>query len=222
MKIFVGYDPKEDIAYQVCRYSISKHNPSTKVFPIIQQELKNLGLYYRDFDPLSSTEFSFTRFLVPHLSEHSGWSLFCDCDFVWLDDVQNLFNLCDDRYAVMVVKHDYVPKKLFKMDGKIQTLYPRKNWSSMVLWNCEHESNKKLSIKDINEKPGSYLHQFNWLIDDEIGEVPVEWNWLVGWNGGSEPKAVHYTEGGPWFENYKDCEYNYIWNQYHSEYLNDS
>jgi lipopolysaccharide biosynthesis glycosyltransferase len=222
MKVFVGYDPKEDIAYQVCRYSISKHNPSTKVFPIIQQELRNLGLYYRDFDPLSSTEFSFTRFLVPHLSEHSGWSLFCDCDFVWLDDVQNLFNLCDDRYAVMVVKHDYVPKKLFKMNGKIQTVYPRKNWSSMVLWNCEHESNKKLSINDINKKPGSYLHQFNWLVDDEIGEVPVEWNWLVGWNSRSEPKALHYTEGGPWLDNYKDCEYNSIWNQYHTEYLNHS
>jgi lipopolysaccharide biosynthesis glycosyltransferase len=222
MKVFVGYDPKEDIAYRVCRYSISKHNPSTTVFPIIQQELRNLGLYYRDFDPLSSTEFSFTRFLVPHLSKHSGWALFCDCDFVWLDDVQKLFNLCDDRYAVMVVKHDHRPQNLIKMDGKIQSCYPRKNWSSMVLWNCEHESNKKLSIKYINEKPGSYLHQFNWLSDKEIGQIPVEWNWLVGWNSGSNPKALHYTEGGPWFENYKDCEYNYIWNQYYDEYLSVS
>jgi lipopolysaccharide biosynthesis glycosyltransferase len=219
MKIFVGYDPREDIAYKVCKYSILKHNSTINIKPIIQKELRELGLYYREIDLLSSTEFSFTRFLVPYLSEYSGWTLFCDCDFLWLEDVQHLFNLCDDRYAVMVVKHNYKPESLIKMGGKIQTVYPRKNWSSMVLWNCKHPSNKKLTIQNINEKSGRYLHQFKWLHNEEIGEVPVEWNWLVGWNYGSTPKAIHYTEGGPWLEEFKYCEYSDIWNQYHDEYV---
>jgi lipopolysaccharide biosynthesis glycosyltransferase len=222
MKVFIGYDFEQDIVYKVCKYSILKQNSDIKIFPLVQKELRDKGIYYRDFDPFSSTEFSFTRFLVPHLSNYKGWSLFCDCDFLWLEDIKNLFELCDEKYAVMVVKHNYIPKTLVKMNGKVQTNYPRKNWSSMVLWNCEHPSNKKLSLLNVNQKPGSYLHQFKWLDDNEIGQLPVEWNWLVGWNSGSKPKALHYTEGGPWFDNYKDCEYNYIWNQYYDEYLNDS
>jgi lipopolysaccharide biosynthesis glycosyltransferase len=218
MNVFVGYDSREDIVYRVCKYSILKHNCLVNVIPIVQKELRSEGLYYRGMDVLSSTEFSLTRFLVPHLSNYRGWSLFCDCDFVWLEDIQNLFDLCDNKYAVMVVKHNYKPKSSIKMDGKIQTTYPRKNWSSMILWNCNHSSNKKLTIETINTCDPSYLHQFKWLKNDEIGEVPVEWNWLVGWNTGSIPKAIHYTEGGPWFDNYKDCEYNHIWNQYYDEY----
>jgi lipopolysaccharide biosynthesis glycosyltransferase len=222
MNVFVGYDSREDIAYRVCKYSILKHNSLVNVIPIIQKELRSEGLYYREIDALSSTEFSLTRFLVPHLSNYMGWSLFCDCDFVWLEDIQNLFDLCDNKFAVMVVKHNYKPKSLLKMDGKVQTIYPRKNWSSMILWNCEHPSNKKLTIQTINTCDPSYLHQFKWLKDDEIGEVPIEWNWLVGWNTGSIPKSIHYTEGGPWFDNCKDCEYNYIWNQYYGEYVSSS
>ncbi len=219
MNVFVGYDSREDIAYRVCKYSLLKHNPSVKVIPIVQKELRLSGNYYREIDFLSSTEFSLTRFLVPHLSNHTGWSLFCDCDFIWLEDVKNIFDLCQNKFAVMVVKHNYYPVNGTKMDGKVQHLYPRKNWSSMVLWNCEHPSNRKLTIETINNCDPSYLHQFKWLNDDEIGEVPVEWNWLVGWNSGSTPKAIHYTEGGPWIIGNSNCDYSEVWNQYHTEYL---
>jgi lipopolysaccharide biosynthesis glycosyltransferase len=219
MNVFVGYDSREDIVYRVCKYSLLKHNPSVNVIPIIQKELRLSGNYYREPDSLSSTEFSLTRFLVPHLSNHTGWSLFCDCDFVWLEDVKNIFNLCQNQFAVMVVKHNYYPVNGNKMDGKIQYLYPRKNWSSMVLWNCEHPSNRKLTIETINNCNPSYLHQFKWLSDDEIGEVPVEWNWLVGWNSDSIPKAIHYTEGGPWILGNSNCDYGEVWNQYYNEYV---
>lgn len=219
MNVFVGYDSREDIVYRVCKYSLLKHNPSVNVIPIVQKELRLSGNYYRETDFLSSTEFSLTRFLVPHLSNHTGWSLFCDCDFVWLEDVKNIFDLCQNQFAVMVVKHNYYPSNGTKMDGKIQHLYPRKNWSSMVLWNCEHPSNRKLTIETINNCNPSYLHQFKWLSDDEIGEVPVEWNWLVGWNSGSIPKAIHYTEGGPWIPGNSNCDYGEVWNQYHNEYV---
>ena len=219
MKIFVGYDSTQDIAHKVCEYSIHKHQKDIEVIPLKQSELRKNGEYYRELDPLSSTEFSFTRFLVPHIMNYKGWCVFCDCDFVWLEDINNLFSLRDDKYAVMVVKHNYHPKKLIKMGNKIQSSYPRKNWSSLVLWNCSHPSNQKLTVEKVNTETGSYLHQFQWLKDEEIGELPVEWNWLSGWNSGAVPKAIHYTEGGPWLKGYEDCEYSYVWNEYHREYF---
>jgi len=218
MKVFVGYDTSQDIAYKVCEYSIRKHQKDVEVIPIKQNQLRESGDYYRKEDHLSSTEFSFTRFLVPHLMNYEGWCVFCDCDFVWLEDIHNLFKLCNDKYAVMVVKHNYNPKKLLKMGSKLQTSYPRKNWSSMILWNCNHPSNQKLTIEQVNNERGSYLHQFQWLRDEEIGELPVEWNWLAGWNSGAVPKTIHYTEGGPWLKGYENCEYSYVWNEYHLEY----
>jgi len=218
MKVFVGYDTTQDIAYRVCEYSIRKHRKGVEVLPLNQNELSKNGNYYRKEDHLSSTEFSFTRFLVPHLMNYQGWCVFCDCDFVWLEDINNLFSLRDDKYAAMVVKHNYHPKKLVKMGNKIQSSYPRKNWSSMVLWNCSHPSNKELTVEKVNTKTGSHLHQFQWLTDNEIGELPVEWNWLAGWNSGAVPKVIHYTEGGPWLKGYEDCEYSYVWNEYYREY----
>ena len=177
-------------------------------------------MYYREKDNLSSTEFTFTRFLVPFLSKNKGWSIFCDCDFVWLGDIAELIKNKDDKYAVMCVKHDYNPSNKTKMDGKIQNHYPRKNWSSMVLWNNEHASNKKLTIKDVNTKDGKYLHRFGWLKDDEIGEVDYTWNWLVGWyklEVKNYPKAIHFTEGGPWHKGFENCEFSDIYKQFKKE-----
>lgn len=215
MNVFIGYDSREDIAFQVCKYSIVKHQPHAKIFPIKQADLT--GIYNRPVDPQSSTEFSFTRFLVPYLSSYNGWALFADCDFLFLDDVSKLFDLVETKYAVMVVKHNYQPLNKFKMDGKIQHVYPRKNWSSLILFNCSHPSNQQLTPTLINSATGQYLHQFSWLDDIEIGELDFNWNWLVGWNKIGNPKALHYTEGGPWFENYKDCEYSDLWLKYYSE-----
>ena len=214
--IYIGYDTREDIAYQVSKFSLVSKSDDINVNPLKLTELKDKKLYWRDEDKLGSTEFTFSRFLVPELNEFKGWALFCDCDLLFLEDVNELFNLADDKYAIMCVQHDYNPGEGTKMDGKHQTIYPRKNWSSVVLWNCGHESNKKVNKDLINhpETTGKYLHRFSWLKDEEIGAIPHHWNWLAGWYKEPKdgtPKAIHYTEGGPWFENYRFCEYHQNW-----------
>jgi lipopolysaccharide biosynthesis glycosyltransferase len=222
MKIFVGYDTREDITYQVCEYSILKHQPIAEIIPLKQKDLRSKGVYNRPEDNLGSTEFTFTRFLVPYLSEYTGWALFVDCDFVFVEDISHLFNQADDRYAVMVAKHDYTPKEGIKMDGKKQLPYPRKNWSSMILWNCGHPANRQLDLKTINEQSGQYLHRFQWLKDEEIGSISYEWNWLINWYQEPQdgvPKALHYTEGGPWFKDYRHCEYHQVWKKYLTEMM---
>ena len=223
MKVFIGYDIREDIAYQVCEYSIHKHQPDAEVIPLKQRELRESGIYYRDIDKLASTEFTFTRFLVPYLTDYKGWAVFTDCDFVFVDDVQKMFDNADDRYAVMVVKHDYTPKEGMKMDGCKQLPYPRKNWSSSILWNCGHPSNRQVDLEMVNTQTGQYMHRFQWLKDEEIGELKPEWNWLAGWYEESpevgKPKAIHYTEGGPWFQEYRRCPYHKTWKKYLKEML---
>jgi lipopolysaccharide biosynthesis glycosyltransferase len=181
------------------------------------KELREAGLYTRPIDPLSTTEFTFSRFLIPYITNYKGWAVFCDCDFVWTADVAELFAQADDRYAVMVVKHDYTPAPGVKMDNQKQMPYPRKNWSSMILWNCAHPANRAVTPELVNKETGQYLHRFSWLKDEEIGSVDHSWNWLVGWYKApkdGEPKVLHYTEGGPWFKEYRDCEYNGVWKKY--------
>ena len=220
MKIFIGYDSREDIAYQVAKYSIEKNCKYPEQLEIVPLKLRDLikeGHYTRDVDPLASTEFTFSRFLLPHLTDYDGWALFIDCDFLYMTDIRKLFQLRDDRYAVMCAQHDYTPKEGTKMDGQKQHNYPRKNWSSMVMWNCAHPSNKKITKELVNDPQttGQYLHRFSWLDDDEIGVLSHEWNWLVGWYnqdaGDGRPKALHYTEGGPWFKATERCEYAVDW-----------
>ena len=215
-KVFVGYDPREDIAYQVCKHSIARRNKEVLVRPLVQKELREAGWYTRPIDPLSSTEFTFTRFLIPELCDYKGWALFMDCDMILLTDIQELFDQADEKYAVMCVHHDYTPREGFKMDGQKQSIYPRKNWSSVMLFNCGHPSNKQINSSVVNNTAitGKYLHRFSWLQDSEIGQLSHEWNWLTDWYKEPEdgkPKLLHYTEGGPWFENYRDCDYHKEW-----------
>lgn len=222
MKIFIGYDSREDLASQVCKHSILTHQPSADIHLLKQPQLREQGIYYRSYDSLGSTEFSITRFLVPYINNYQGWALFCDCDFLFLTDIAELFALADDSYAVMCVKHEYTPDKQTKMDGAVQHQYPRKNWSSLVLYNCSHPSNSRLNIELVNNSTGLDLHRFAWLQDNEIGELPLAWNWLVGWNQeprDGSPKALHYTEGGPWFQQYRQCEYSQLWIQYLNQTL---
>ena len=222
MKVFVGYDSREQIAYDVCEYSILKYNRNARVIPLKQDELREQKLYWRDNDPLSSTEFTFTRFLVPHLCNYQGWALFVDCDFLFQINIEEIFALADDRYAAMVVKHDYNPPEGIKMDGQKQLAYPRKNWSSMILWNCGHPNNQKLTTDLVNKETGQFLHRFSWLKDDMIGELNCQYNWLVNHYHepkDGKPKLIHYTEGGPWFENYQHCEYGYHWERMRAEYV---
>jgi len=222
MKIFVGWDSREDIAYQVCRSSIIRRRDSAEVIPLKQDELREQGIYTREVDPMSSTEFTFTRFLVPYLMNYEGWAIFCDCDFLFLEDVKHLFDLKDERYAVMVVKHDYNPPAGTKMDGQQQLPYPRKNWSSLMLINCGHPKNKQgLTPQQVNLQDGQFLHRFSWLEDHEIGDISHQWNWLVGHYKQPQngiPMAIHYTEGGPWFDNYAHCEYGALWERERNVY----
>ena len=224
--VYIGYDTREDIAYQVSKYSIINKSNNILVHPLKLAELKDNKLYWREEDKLGSTEFTFSRFLVPELNQFKGWALFCDCDLLFMADINNLFALADDKYALMCVQHDYNPGEGLKMDGKQQTVYPRKNWSSVVLWNCGHESNKKINRELVNnpDTTGKYLHRFSWLEDHEIGSIPHHWNWLAGWYEepkDGKPKAIHYTEGGPWFENYRFCEYHQLWKDTLSEMMDN-
>ncbi|KAF4380338.1 hypothetical protein F8388_024631 [Cannabis sativa] len=226
-KIFVGYDPREDIAYQVCRHSLLKHSSiPLQIIPIVQSQLRDKSLYWRQRNQLESTEFSFTRFLTPYLADYQGWAMFVDCDFLYLSDIKQLVDLLDDKFALMCVQHDYTPKETTKMDGAVQTVYPRKNWSSMVLYNCSHPKNKILTPELVNTETGAFLHRFQWLEDDEIGSVPFVWNFLEGHNkvvegdSNTYPKAVHYTRGGPWFEAWKHCEFADLWLNEMEDYLN--
>ena len=226
MNVYIGYDSREDLAYQVSNYSIKSQSKNTSVIPLKLNDLRSKGFYSRGEDKLGSTEFTFSRFLVPILNNYEGWALFCDCDILFLRPIDELFSLVNDEFAVMCVQHDYQPKSKSKMDGKVQSIYPRKNWSSLVLWNCSHPSNKKITTKLINDPDttGKYLHRFSWLEDNEIGSISHEWNWLAGWyeepKDGS-PKAIHYTEGGPWFAAYRFCEYHEIWKKYLQEMMSD-
>ena len=214
MKVYVGYDTREDIAYQVCEHSIKRRNGQTEVIPLKQKDLREQGLYTREPDKLASTEFTFTRFFVPYLNNYKGWAVFCDCDFVWRISPTELEQYCDNSKAVVCVQHDYKPKEGLKMHGQIQLQYPRKNWSSMVLWNCGHPKNKVLTPELLNTESGKFLHRFSWLNDSDIGNLPPIYNWLVSWYQEPKdgtPKILHYTEGGPWFENYRNCEYADVW-----------
>ena len=223
INFFIGYDPKEDIAYRICKYSLLKRASTTvKVFSLKLDELIAKKLYTRTVDPLASTQFTYSRFLVPKLMNYTGWAVFCDCDFIFLDDVNNLIKNLDDSKAVYCVQHDYTPKEKHKMDGQKQTIYPRKNWSSFILFNCSHPSTKNLTVETVNSENGAYLHQFKWCKNEEIGKLDERWNWLEGWTSNhnhNKPFAVHYTRGGPWFSEWQDVEYAKEWINERDEYL---
>jgi len=215
MKIFIGWDSREDIAYQVCRESLLRHTSiELDIQPIKQQEMREKNLYWREHDPLSSTEFSFTRFLTPYLAGYKGWAVFMDCDFLWRGDIATLQQYMNPYFGAFVVQHDYKPKEATKMDGRVQHQYPRKNWSSMILFNCGHLHIKALTPEVVNRESGMYLHQIRFLWDACIGDLPIAYNYLEGWhtrNDCPNPVAVHFTRGGPWFKDYMDVEYGDEW-----------
>jgi len=217
LKVFIGWDSREQDAYDVCIKSLKEHaSEELDIVPIIREALIETGEYYRPQPEAGSVEFTYTRFLTPYLANHSGWALFIDCDFLFTKDVAELFAMANDKYALMCVKHDYVPRNAVKMDGQKQVSYPRKNWSSCILWNCGHPSNKALTKDIVSTESGAYLHRFQFLNDAEIGEIPLEWNWLEGEydKPDTPPAVIHFTNGGPWFENWQDVDYADLWRSY--------
>lgn len=210
INVFIGFDPKEAGAFSVLAYSIHEHaSQPVCVTPLMLTQLKDV--YKRERNPLQSTEFSFSRFLTPYLSNYEGWSIFMDCDMLVTEDIVNLWNMRDDRYAVMCVKHDHQPTEDIKFLDAVQTKYQKKNWSSVMMFN--NAKCRALTPEYVNTATGLELHQFKWLANDDlIGEIPQRWNHLVGYNEPNPNAAlIHYTIGGPYFHEYADCEHNQAW-----------
>lgn len=209
-RIFIGFDSKEVVAYHVLCQSIQeKSSIPVQFMPIALNNFT--GIFTRERNQLQSTEFSFSRFLVPYMSNFEGWSLFADCDMLMRTDIAELWALRDERYAAMCVKHDYVPKVETKFLGQVQTKYEKKNWSSVILFN--NAKCRALTPEFVNTATGLQLHQFKWLDSDElIGELPPAWNWLVNeYDYSEDAKLVHFTDGGPYFEEYKNDDYAPEW-----------
>jgi lipopolysaccharide biosynthesis glycosyltransferase len=222
VKIYIGQDAREASAYDAAVSSLRHHAGDVDVTPLNIDRLASCGLLRRVVDRRgqlydfqsnapASTDFAVSRFLVPCLAQ-TGWALFVDCDVVFLTDVRELFALADPSKAVMVVKHASLAHQAMKMDGQTQTHYHRKNWSSVMLFNCDHPANRRLSLQDVNERPGRDLHAFYWLADSEIGELPAEWNWLVGvQDKPARPRIAHFTLGGPFTPGWQGGPYDNIW-----------
>ncbi len=212
IRVFIGYDPREAAAFNVLSHSIQvRASEPVLIAPLMLSQLSHV--FTRERHPLQSTDFSFSRFLVPYLSDYTGWSVFCDCDMLMLDDIASLWSLRDDRYAVQVVKHDHKPSDTVKFLDQPQRPYEKKNWSSVILFN--NAKCTALTPDYVNRASGLELHQFKWLGDDRlIGDLPRRWNHLVDYDPTvpqEDVSLLHYTEGGPYFETYKNCSYSDIW-----------
>jgi len=212
VRIFVGFDSREAVAYDVLSHSIRTRSSSTVSISALR--LSELGdLMWRERDALQSTDFSFSRFLVPYLCDFEGWAIFMDCDMLVLDDIANLWELRDERYAVQVVQHDHRPQEATKFLDQPQTTYEKKNWSSVMLLNCARCT--ALTPEYVNTASGLDLHRFIWLGDDDlIGELPKRWNHLVDYDPRlpvEELSNLHFTNGGPWFDDFKNCASADLW-----------
>jgi len=214
LQVFIGYDSHETIAYHVLAHSIMRHaSGPVSITPLIQSQLRDAGLYLRERGQTESTEFSMTRFLVPHLSGYGDYAMFFDCDMLCQGDVYELLKIArlDELRAVWCVKHDYIPKTTTKFLGQVQTAYPRKNWSSVMLF--RNKFCNKLTPAYVNSTSGLDLHRMAWAGQDEnIGSLPVEWNWLVGeYEPNPEAKLLYYTLGTPCFADYTACDHSDLW-----------
>lgn len=210
IRVFIGYDPREAVAFSVLSHSIHvRSSQPVSITPLMLSQLD--GLMWRERNPLQSTDFSFSRFLTPYLSNFEGWSIFMDCDMLVLDDIVRLWEMRDDRYAVMCVKHDHQPEEDIKFLNAVQTKYQKKNWSSVMMFN--NAKCRALTPEFVNTASGLELHQFKWLENDDlIGEIPHRWNHLVGYDAPEQGMGlVHYTIGGPYFNEWHDCEYSEEW-----------
>ncbi|NQV98983.1 MAG: glycosyltransferase [Rhodospirillales bacterium] len=212
IRVFIGFDARENVSFHVLSQSI--HSRASEPVTIAPVSLPQLGnLMWRDRNSLQSTDFSFSRFLTPYLCNFEGWAIFMDCDMLVLDDIARLWELRDEKYAVQVVKHDHQPQETTKFLGAPQTAYEKKNWSSVMLFNCAKCT--ALTPDYVNTASGLDLHRFNWLNNDDlIGEIPHRWNHLVAYDPHRPTEDIsnlHYTIGGPYFKEYKDTEYAQEW-----------
>ena len=214
LPIYCGYDPREAAVYHVFCQSVIENAKSPVCFiPLHQAHLNGF-----DGQQDGTNAFIFSRYLVPYLQGFEGAAIFVDGDMIVNADINELIDLFDPEYAVQVVKHDYQTRQPRKYIGtplaNDNKDYPRKNWSSFVLWNCGHSETRNLSLRMVNEQSGLYLHRFNFLSDEFVGELPIKFNYLEGWYTKEDepnPLGVHFTRGGPWFKDYVDVEYGDEW-----------
>lgn len=223
LTIYVGHDSREQIAFDVCVSSLRKRTNAK----IVKLSSENIPEYSRPKEQNQSTDFTYTRFLVPFLNDYKGYALFVDCDFLFLDDPRKILSEDVDLYhsAVSVCKHpQYVPRTEIKMDNIPQHSMYRKNWASLMMFACEHPANKILTPEYVNTiMPGKSLHQLNWIEDQKtIGSIPLDWNCLDEYYHLSNPRAIHFTDGGPWFDNYKSTMYSKYWHQEYNSMLYDT
>jgi hypothetical protein len=214
IKVFIGYDEVESVAWHTMAASIYRH--SSRPVAIVPINLANLkGIYTRPRDPRQSNEFSFSRFLVPYLCNYEGTAIFFDCDMMLRTDIAEMLKVMDEQpgKAAYVVKHNYEPREGLKHLNTVQYKYPRKNWSSAVLWNCAHPANQMVTPTFVNTTEPLNLHRFTWLKDEDIGELDIRWNWLVGEyeDPPSDVKNVHWTVGGPYFHEYQYADFSKEW-----------
>jgi len=214
IKIFIGFDKVESVAWHTMVSSIMRQ--SSRPVAIVPVNLANFkDFFHRERDPKQSNEFSISRFLVPYICDYQGYGIFFDCDMLLRTDIAEIFDVIDSDpgKALYVVKHSYEPRDDIKYLDTVQYKYPRKNWSSVVLWNCGHKDNKKVTPEYVNTASAMELHRFLWLDDNDIGELDVRWNWLVGEyiNPPADVKNVHWTVGGPYFQEYKDADFSEEW-----------
>jgi lipopolysaccharide biosynthesis glycosyltransferase len=218
VKIYIGFDQREAVAYHTFVQSLIENaSIPLDITPLAVSNLKDYEEKHED----KSNDFVYSRFLTPFLNDFKGWAIFADGDMICQADIKELLDLRDDSKALQVVKHDYKTKAYQKYLGNINQDYPRKNWSSVILWNCAHPKHKILTPDFIANQPGKYLHRFSWLEDSEIGELPKEWNWLATeYPNNEQANIIHYTLGTPCFKDYRNTEMSDIWLKKHDR-LND-
>jgi len=209
INLIVGFDQREAVAYHVfCQTIIDRATMPVQFLPLAENTLNE----YKEMHTDGSNKFIYSRFLTPYLMNFSGWAIFADGDMACQADISELWSLRDETKAVQVVKHDYKTKSTKKYLGNKNEDYPKKNWSSLILWNCGHPKNIILTPEFIQSKPGSYLHRFSWIEDDLIGELNAEWNWLaIEYPENPNAKLIHYTLGTPCFKDYADEPMSDVW-----------
>jgi len=209
--VFIGYDPREAIAYHTCVNSIIRN--SSRPVAIVPVAL-NLFRDYAETHTDGSNHFIYTRFLVPYLMEYQGWAIFIDGDMIVRGDIAELWDLRQYTKDAMVVKHDYKTRMKEKYLGSPNEDYPRKNWSSVILWNCNAIRNRQLDPEFVQKSTGAFLHRFSWIDDSRLGELPPEWNWLPDEYGPNpNAKLLHYTLGTPCFDEFKHTPMNEHWHE---------
>jgi len=209
VKIYIGFDQRESVVYHTFVQSLIDHSSlPLAITPLAVKTLKGYEEKHED----KSNDFVYSRFLTPFLNDFKGWAIFVDGDMICQTDIKELLDLRDNSKALQVVKHDYKTTASQKYLGNINQDYPRKNWSSVILWNCAHPKHKILTPDFIANESGKYLHRFSWLDDNEIGELPKEWNWLATeYPNNKQANIIHYTLGAPCFRDYRNTEMSDIW-----------